>query len=135
MLDLQIRKIRAALNQRLQNCNSVADIKAGGEWFEGLYGASIWGCKCKGDQTFADLYNAHMQRERENEEDQAENNRKTDNILNLLESCGMPDWYNLKMFIERRPSLMDRQDVLEALEDRRVYLEIPSDEETEPEEE
>ncbi len=129
MLDLQIRKMRAELNKSLQSRRTVKDIQTEGAIFEGKYGVSVWGCKCKGDQTFADLYNAHMQRERENEENQAENNRKTDNILNLLESCGMPDWYNLKSFIERRPSLMDRQDVLDALEERRVYLEIPSEEE------
>jgi len=135
MLDLQIRKLRASLNQRLQNCNSVVDIKAGGDWFEGLYGNGIWGCRTFGEETFGSLYNQHMQRERENEEDREEEKRKTDNILNLLESCGMPDWYNLKAFIERRPALLDRQDVLEALEERREYLGIPSDEEPEPEEE
>ncbi len=128
-MEYRIRTIRATLNKALQACSSVEAIKSYGVEFESVYGASIWGCKCKDDQTFADLYNSHLQREREWEEDRAEEKRKVDNILNLLESCGMPDWYNLKMFIERRPSLMDRQDVLDALEERRIYLEIPSEDE------
>ncbi len=127
-MEIQIRKIRATLNKSLQSRRTVREIKEDGEAFEALYGPSIWGCISQPGETFADLYNAHMARERENEEDRLEDTRKTENILSLLESCGMPDWYNLKAFIDRRPDLMDNQTVLDVLEERRIFLELPGDE-------
>ncbi len=128
MLDLQIRKMRAELNQSLQNRSSVKDIQAEGAIFEGKYGNGIWGCRTFGEETFGSLYNAHLQRERESAEWREDDEYKASNILSEIEGCGQPGWYNLKYFIDRRADLMDRQDVLDALEERRIYLEIPEDE-------
>ncbi len=128
-MDLQLRAIRAELNKSLQSRRSVREVKEAGEDFEAKYGSSIWACRSKGEETFGSLYNAHMQREREAEEWREDDRLKAENILSEIEGCGQPGWFNLKAFIERRPELMDRQEVLDALEDRRIYLEIPSEEE------
>ncbi len=129
MLDLQIRKMRAELNKSLQSRRTVEDIQAAGAAFEALYGSSVWGCYSQAGETFGDLYNAHMAREREAKEWREEVKYRCDNILSEIEGCGQPGWYNLRDFISKRPELLDRQEILDAMEERREYLEIPQEEE------
>ncbi len=129
MLDLQIRKMRAELNKSLQSRRTVKDIQAEGVVFEGKYGNGIWGCRTFGEETFGSLYNAHLQRERENEQD-AENDRdREENIMTLIDSTTTAkEWWDLKWFIDRKPKLLDNFLVTDALEERRLFHDIPEEE-------
>ncbi len=125
----QIRKLRATLNKALQACSSVEAIKSYGAEFECLFGASIWGCNCKGIETFADLYNAHMQRERENEEYREEEAARCANIIKEIgETSTEKEWRSCFRFVDCRPLLYDNQNILDALEERRMFHDIPEEE-------
>jgi hypothetical protein len=126
-MDLQIRKMRAELNVSLQSRTTVADIKADAAAFESKYGPSIWGCQCQRGETFADVYNAHLQRETENEESREETRHRAEGILREIDESDVKGWRRCKWFVYRVPALLDRQDVLDALEERRIYLEIPEE--------
>ncbi len=93
---LQIRAIRASLNKLLQPCTTVEQIKRGGVEFEAEHGPSIWGCMgIYSHETFADVYNSHLQRCIENEEMQEADDNRKPGILTEIDTCG-----NLKDFEE-----------------------------------
>lgn len=126
---LAIRAMRAALNKTLQSRHSVEDIKRDASDFEKVYGESVWACYCKGMETFGDLLNAHMARERENEEYREEEENRCANIIKEIgETCTQKEWWECFRFVDCRPRLYDNQMILDALEERRIFLEIPEEE-------
>jgi len=121
--------MRASLNRALQSCNSVEAIKAAGCQFEALHGPSLWGCICKDQQTFADLYNAHLAREIENAESIESEADREEKIMTLIDSTTTAkEWWDLKWFIDRKPKLLDNFLVTDALEERRLLHDIPEEE-------
>lgn len=102
---LRIRALRAELNAALQSCNTVAEIQAGGAAFERNYGQSVWGCATiYWNETFADLYNAHLSRCIENEEIKAENEHRWLGIHHEISNCGnLSTFASIKAFVERMP--------------------------------
>ena len=129
MLDLQIRKMRAELNQSLQSRRTIKDIQADGAVFEGKYGNGIWGCRTFREETFGSLYNAHLSREIEREQDNENDREIEENIMTLIDSTTTArEWWELKWFIDRKPNLLDNSLVMDALEERRLFHDIPEEE-------
>ncbi len=121
--------MRAHLNRALQDCTSVEAIKAAGCQFEALHGPSAWGCICKGQETFSDLYNDHLSREIENAETRQADEEREENIMTLIDSTTTAkEWWDLKWFIDRKPKLLDNFLVTDALEERRITHDIPEEE-------
>ena len=100
---LQTRAIRAELNKVLQSRRTVAEVQADGRDFEKKYGQSIWGSTTiYTHETFADLYNSHLQRCIENEEMQEADDRRKPGILTEIDSCGnLKDFEELAAFVNR----------------------------------
>lgn len=123
---LQVRAIRAELNKVLQTRRSVAEVQADGAAFGEKYGDSIWGCACKGSETFADLYNAHLKRVQENEADEEQAQDRIPGIRVEISNCGnLHTFADIKRFVEIRPELNDDAQVLWELSEKGIELGHP----------
>ena len=120
--------MRAQLNGALQSATSVEVIKAHGDAFEAEYGPSVWACVSKGSETFAELYNQHLAREQERAQDIENDLERRSGILAEIEASDVKGWWSCKWFVDKRQELFDRADIIEALEERREFLEIPEEE-------
>lgn len=111
---MQIRALRAELNKALQSCKTVAEIRAQGAAFEEKYGQSIWGSTTiYYHETFSSLYNVHLSRCAENEEAQAADNLRAEQIRTEISNCGnLAQFESIKWFIDKRPDLLEDAQVL-----------------------
>jgi len=128
-MELSIRKLRASLNKALQACSSVEAIKEVGDAFEQAHGA-IWGCQTIYTyETFGDLYNAHMQRERENEDERLESKSRVDNIMKEIDEIStQKEYFDCYWFVQSSPNLSDNAMITDALNERREALQLPEEE-------
>lgn len=124
---LQVRAMRAELNGLLQPCKAVEEVKAHGRTFGEKYGDSVWGCTTiYTHETFCDLYNQHLQRCRENEEDEAKAQDRIPGIRVEISNCGnLHTFADIKRFVEMRPELNDDAQVLWELSEKGVELGHP----------
>lgn len=122
----QTRTLRAELNRILQPCITESHLRAECAAFAERHGKTIWHIPTGigHEETFLSHTLIHLGRIKD---DEAFDERAR-NILSEIENCGEPVWWNIKGFIENRPDLQDRTDVIDALEDRRIYLEIAEEE-------
>lgn len=100
---LQVRAMRAEINGLLQTCKSVDEVKTHGAAFGEKYGDSVWGCTTiYTTETFADLYNAHLQRCLDEAESREKDEERKAGIRIEISNCGnLQTFDDIKAFVER----------------------------------